>query len=123
VVHGLAGVLGGRTGAAHGAICGRLLPFALELNAARVAPDGETARRLAEIRGLIAAALGSEARDAPAALAGWSAAHGLPGLAGMGLAAAAAAETAEASAASSSMKGNPVALGADDLAALLSRAL
>ena len=33
-VHGLAGVLGGRTGMAHGVICGRLLPPILVANAA-----------------------------------------------------------------------------------------
>jgi alcohol dehydrogenase class IV len=32
VVHGLAAPIGGRIGAAHGAVCARLLPFAMEAN-------------------------------------------------------------------------------------------
>ena len=37
-VHGFAGVIGGMTGAAHGAICGALLPFVIEANRAAVPP-------------------------------------------------------------------------------------
>ncbi len=36
VVHGLAGPLGGLSDASHGALCGCLLPFGLELNESQV---------------------------------------------------------------------------------------
>jgi hypothetical protein len=44
VVHGLAGPLGGLSGASHGAICGALLPHGLAMNAAHA--TGHTARRI-----------------------------------------------------------------------------
>lgn len=117
VVHGLAGVLGGMTGGAHGAICGRLLPFGLAANEERAA--GETARRIAQVRRWIAEALDAEAGGALDALAGWSAAQGLPGLTAMGLSPDERGAAAEAAAISSSMKANPTALSAADLEALL----
>ena len=52
-VHGLAGVLGGEIGAAHGALCARLLPHAL-LALDREAPaTGETRDRLTDISTII----------------------------------------------------------------------
>jgi len=54
VVHGLAGPLGGLSSAAHGAICGTLLPFGLEANARA----GADAARIRMVRGWIADALG-----------------------------------------------------------------
>jgi Alcohol dehydrogenase, class IV len=124
-VHGLAGVIGGRTGAAHGAICGRLLGPILAANAAALAaraPDHPARARLAEVRGWIAAALGGAPDDAPATLAAWADAQGLPRLGALGLARDAFRWTAEASAASSSMKGNPIPLAADELTAALDAA-
>ena len=120
VVHGLAGVLGGMTGAPHGAICGRLLPHGLATNAARA--EGEPARRIARVRGWIAEALGAPPAEAFAALDAWSTAQGLPGLAAMGLAPGERRAAAEAAAASSSMKANPVALSAGELEATLAAA-
>ncbi len=119
-VHGLAGVIGGRTGAAHGEICGRLLPVSLMLNARRA--EGETARRLAEVRGWIGRAFGIEDDGAIETLAAWSASHGLRGLRDMGLDPADHAGVAEAAQGSSSMKGNPVALRVEELAAMLDAA-
>jgi alcohol dehydrogenase class IV len=120
-VHGLAGVLGGVTGAPHGAICGRLLPGVLAAN--RAAAGGRAADRLAEVEGWIGAALGVPAGEAVAALARWCDAQGLPRLAGMGLAEAECDAVAEAAGASSSMRGNPVALPPATLAAVLRAAL
>ena len=115
-VHGLAGVVGGMApGAPHGAICGALLPHVLDANAARMAPGG----RIGEVRGWIAAALGAEPAEATDALRRWSRGNGLPGLAAMGFEAGEAEAAAEASHASSSMRGNPVDLGTDELRAIL----
>ncbi len=57
-VHGLAGVLGGHTGAAHGALCGRLLPEVLRANAEAARQAGDPGDRHDEVAGWIGAALG-----------------------------------------------------------------
>ncbi|KRW96629.1 iron-containing alcohol dehydrogenase [Paracoccus sp. MKU1] len=104
-VHGLAGVIGGVTPAAHGAICGALLGPVLAMNRTH-APDPA---RLHEVCGEIADVLGCAAAEAPRRLAGWAREAGLPGLTGQGLDPARHQAVAEASLASSSMKGNPFA--------------
>jgi len=101
-VHGLAGVIGGLTGAAHGAICGALLPHVLRANAA--------APRMAEVL----AALGNLSE-----FEHWMHGAGLPRLSALGLRAADHPAVAEAALAASSMKANPVPLAAADLAAIL----
>ena len=124
-VHGLAGVIGGRTGAAHGAICGRLLPAALAVNEAALAardPENPARARLAEVCGWIAAALGGPPGEAAAALARWIEAAGLPTLAALGVDPPDHAAIAAASARSSSMRGNPLDLTETELSALLASA-
>lgn len=116
-VHGLAGVIGGRTGAAHGAICGALLGPVLAMNR-RLAPGP----RVEEVCGLIAGVLGCGAAEAPARLAAWARAEGLPGLAEQGLRPADHRAVAEAALEASSMKGNPVQPSAADLIAVLEAA-
>ncbi|QPH52292.1 iron-containing alcohol dehydrogenase [Pontivivens ytuae] len=117
-VHGFAGVIGGRTGAAHGAICGRLLPPVLAANA----EAGGDPERLDAIRRIIVEVLGGADRDAFDTLEAWIDAEGLPRLGAMGLDAADHAEVAEASLSASSMKGNPVALSQQALEGVLARA-
>mgnify|MGYP000167236873 CR=1 FL=1 len=121
VVHGLAGPLGGLSGAAHGAICGTLLPHGLAANA-RHGRDPALARRIDEVRGWIGGALGCAPGAAFDTLAAWVRANGLGGLDKMGIGAEQRAAAAEAAASSSSMKANPVALDAADLAALMEAA-
>lgn len=118
-VHGLAGVIGGRYGAAHGAICGRLLVPVLRTNAAAMRAAGMDMARMAQVQGWIGAVFGAD--DPLARFQGWIDVQGLPRMADMapGLA---AAEVAQASAASSSMKGNPVPLDAETLVQLLESA-
>jgi alcohol dehydrogenase class IV len=113
-VHGLAGVIGGRTGAAHGAICGRLLAPVLRANLA--AMDGP---RPAELRAWIGAAFDAPPAEALDALEAWVDAQGLPRLAAMGVAPSDRAAIAEASATASSSRSNPVALSAARLEAIL----
>nr|WP_321442819.1 iron-containing alcohol dehydrogenase [uncultured Cohaesibacter sp.] len=125
-VHGFAGVLGGVTGAAHGAICGALLPHVLEANeAALKALSGkeEGLARIAAVRGWIGDALDCGADEAFDCLASWSRAQGLPGLGMLGLNEAMIGDIAEQSRISSSMKGNPVDLDSDVLGAILRRAM
>ncbi len=117
-VHGFAGVIGGWTGAAHGAICGRLLPGVLKTNADALA-DLDQPNRMAEVAHLLGA------NDLPSAIQGLESlleTGGVPRLKEMGLAEADLPTVAEASKASSSMKGNPVALSQDQAVAALTYA-
>ena len=121
VVHGLAGPLGGLTGAAHGAICGVLLPHGLRANRA-VVSDPALAARLDEVAGWIGAAFGHPDADMDRAadlLADWSRGCGLPALSALGIDEEAQAQAAEAAASSSSMKANPAVLEQTALRALM----
>lgn len=123
-VHGLAGPLGGLSNAAHGAICGTLLPHVLVANRRAVA-DPALAARLDEVGRWIGAAFGAEGgdlTDAANRLAHWSRAAGLPGLAALGVTAKDRAAAASAAAASSSMKANPALLSAEALAEIMAAA-
>lgn len=123
-VHGLAGPLGGLTGAAHGAICGALLPHVLQANRAAITtPD--LAARLDQVGHWIGTAFGQP--DAPlpqaaALLAAWSASAGLPGLTALGISTAAQATAAAQAASSSSMKANPATLSVATLQDIMRRA-
>lgn len=121
VVHGLAGPLGGLSGAAHGAICGALLPHGLAANAA-ASCDPAVQTRIGEVRGWIAGALGGSDAQALSTLAGWSRGAGLPGLDALGISAGARDAAASAAAASSSMRANPVALDKGQLSEIMDRA-
>ncbi len=115
-VHGLAGVIGGMTPAAHGAVCGALLGPVLAMNARR------GAARLDRVCAMIGDALGTPPDAAPQALARWAAAQGLPGLTAQGLHPRDHAAVAQAALASSSMKGNPVTPDLADLMQVLAQA-
>ncbi|MBA3910162.1 MAG: alcohol dehydrogenase [Rhodobacter sp.] len=119
-VHGFAGVIGGMTGAAHGAICGALLGPVLAAN--RAAAAGPARARLDEVCVALSGVLGSTAEDAPAALQNWARRAGLPGLSALGVTSVLHGKIVEASQGASSMKGNPVVLGADVLHSVLEAA-
>ncbi len=121
-VHGLAGVIGGQTGAAHGAICGALLGPVIAMNLRLVPEGGVMAGRLGEVCGILGAALGVPEQDAPAALGPWARAAGLPGLAAMGVRPGDHEEIAMAALGASSMKANPVQPGISDLVATMEAA-
>lgn len=117
-VHGFAGVIGGWTGAAHGAICGRLLPGVLTVNADALA-DLDKPNRMAEVANLLGAS------DLPSAIKGLEdllEAGDVPRLQEMGLAKGDLPTIAESSASSSSMKGNPVVLTHEQALAALTHA-
>lgn len=116
-VHGLAGVIGGLTSSAHGAICGALLGPVLQANRA-AAKSGERGR-LDQVCMELADQLGCLASDAPHALQAWARAAGLPDLASLGVRAEDHARIAQAALGSSSMKGNPVALTEAELREIL----
>lgn len=116
-VHGLAGVIGGMTGAAHGAICGALLPHVLRANRAALPYSASASERFDEVSSWISAAFGTA--DPIDALERWMHDAGLPRLSAQGLHPEDHAAVAEAGAFSSSMKANPVTLSTADLIAVL----
>jgi alcohol dehydrogenase class IV len=122
-VHGLAGVLGGRIGAPHGALCGRLLPPVLAMNLKACQSAGHPIERFQEVSVWIAQALGGDETAAVATLESCMSNWGLPRLGQMGLTASALDPIANEAEASSSMKGNPVALKREALVEIMSDAL
>lgn len=122
VVHGFAGPLGSVTGAAHGAICGALLPYGLKVNR-HFADDPIVIQRLDQIANWIIPIFGGMKADAFDTLAAWIADQGITGLASLGLKEVDIRAVATASQASSSMKANPVALSFEALVSVLEEAL
>ena len=122
VVHGFAGPLGSVTGAAHGVICGALLPYGLKVNR-HFADDPIVIQRLDQIANWIIPIFGGMKADAFDTLAAWIADQGITGLASLGLKEADIRAVATASQASSSMKANPVALPFEALVSVLEEAL
>jgi alcohol dehydrogenase class IV len=125
-VHGFAGVLGGVTGHAHGAICARLLPFVCEANirALRRSLDGgRILERYAEVARILTADPSAQPEDA----AEWARRVGerfaIPPLSSAGLDRAACPAIVPAAERASSMQGNPIRLPADELLAILEAAL
>ncbi|SFA87307.1 hypothetical protein SAMN05421688_1369 [Poseidonocella pacifica] len=117
-VHGLAGVVGGMTGAAHGAICGVLLPPVISANAAAMARGQGDTSRFFELDSWFAEA-GFDGADG---LAAWADEQGLATLGELGLQASDVPAAAAAARTSSSMKGNPVPLDEETLVAILAAA-
>ena len=120
-VHGFAGVIGGLSGAPHGAVCAALLAPVCRVNLAR-ADAALTARFVAIARALTGEPRAT-AEDGLAWIEATCALLGVPGLARHGLTADQAAEVVRAAARASSMQGNPVELGTDELTAIYLTAL
>lgn len=116
-VHGLAGVIGGRTGLAHGAICGRLLAPVLRVNRAAMIDAGLPADRIDRVGGWIAEAFGVSPTRALDSLTDWIDAQGLPRLPAQDH-----ADWAAAARRASSMKANPVTLSEAQLCRALAEA-
>jgi len=101
-VHGFAGVIGGRTGASHGAICGALLVPVLEANLQAAQSDSNIAARIGWVIEQICAEYGSLP-----AFRGWSQDHGLLGLQELGLMPTMHERIVDEAKLSSSYKANP----------------
>lgn len=119
-VHGLAGPLGGMTGAPHGAICAALLPAVTATNVSTLTerdPHNPALGRYREAAELLTGVAEVEA------LVGWLTETvrtlEIGGLAELGLAEDRIAEAVDKAARSSSMKGNPVVLTTDELTFVL----
>jgi alcohol dehydrogenase class IV len=120
-VHGFSGVLGGMTGAAHGTLCAALLAPVCRANLARA--DATLRARYTDIATWLTGDRDAAAEDGLAWIERTCAMLGVPGLGELGLRAADVPAAAEGAARASSMKGNPVELTADELAAILRAAL
>lgn len=121
-VHGLAGVIGGATGAAHGEICAALLAATLEVNH-RAAEQADIATgRISDIEQMLAVNFGSECgEDGFSALGRWVRKNGVRGVTDLGLRKSDFEEISRASLSSSSMRGNMIELAPSDLVEILDR--
>ncbi|MHA6510924.1 iron-containing alcohol dehydrogenase [Tessaracoccus sp. Z1128] len=119
-VHGLAGPLGGVTGAPHGAICAALLRVATRANIAAMRgrePENPALARYADAAMALTGEWSLEALDDW--LGELHARLELPGLAELGLAGEDHDAVVEAALKGSSMKGNPIVLTRDEVAGIL----
>ena len=124
-VHGVAGVVGGMVDAPHGAVCAALLAPVVEANVRALRerdPGSPALDRYAAAARLLTGRDAATVQDALAWLRETVEALQVPPLRDVGLRPAQYAEVAEKSARSSSMQGNPVALTADELVAVLDAA-
>ncbi|ENO6058803.1 iron-containing alcohol dehydrogenase [Salmonella enterica] len=117
----LAGPLGGLCDAPHGALCGTLLPYGLEMNIENVTSE-ERLSRLEEIRDVLARSFSVPSGQAFKALIDWSHRHGLGTLRELGVPYDALEVAAEAALNASSMRANPAKLNQSQLLSLLHKA-
>ncbi|MBN2005392.1 MAG: iron-containing alcohol dehydrogenase [Anaerolineae bacterium] len=125
-VHGLAGVLGGMTGAPHGALCGRLLPFVMDANVRALRkrePKHPALERYDEIAVILSGEWDVEAGDAVTWVQALCKDLKIRGLASYGVRAQDFPTIVEKASQASSMKGNPIQLTEAELRGVLERAL
>ena len=124
-VHGLAGPLGGLTGAPHGAICAALLPHVMHANIKTLRRKDHASQSLARYKELAGLLTGNEnAREEDGA--DWTEQLaqdlGIERLTGLGLSSAVIPAAAKQARHSSSMKANPVELEEEALEKILYQA-
>lgn len=124
-VHGFAGVLGGATGHAHGAICARLLPIVMETNLRAIEDRGDPAilDRYTEVARILTGDPGAKAIDGVAWVQARCDAFRIPNLGAAGLSREMFDTIIPVAQRASSMKGNPLALTDEELRAILDAAL
>lgn len=123
LVHGLAGVIGGRTGAPHGEICAALLPHVLEANIAQTPAGTAASEKLLWVRRRIAEAFGSDESAASTSLLAWMHSSGIRTLDDLGLVANEVESIAKDALGASSTAGNPVQFDLGATRSVLERAL
>ena len=125
-VHGLAGPIGGMFPAPHGAVCAILLPGVMEANIRVLRERGEGDGPLARYRDVARLLTGSPKADAEDGMA-WVRALvaelAIPPLSRFGMTAVDIPIVSARAKQASSMKGNPVVLPDDELAAILTDAV
>jgi len=124
--HGFAAPIGGMFPAPHGAVCAVLLPqvMAANLRAMRCrAPGSETLRRYEEIARLVTGNPAATADDAVERAGELVKELCIPGLSAYGVRPEHFGELVEKASKASSMKANPIALTAEELAEVLQAAI
>ena len=122
-VHGLAGVIGGRLGAPHGLICGRLLGPVLTANRQVLAEAGRDHARFDAVASRIAEALGGDADSSFERLTPLLDDWGLPRLGQWAKPQIDLLEIAREASSASSMRANPCELPPEALVSLMRQAL
>jgi alcohol dehydrogenase class IV len=121
-VHGFAAPIGGEYPAPHGAVCAALLPYVFEVNVRALkarAPGSEALRRYDEIARILTGEPAAKADGGMDWIAGLCERLRIPSLREYGLRPENMDPLIEKAARSSSMKGNPIELTREELAAVL----
>ena len=125
-VHGFAGPLGGMFPAPHGAVCASLLPHVMAVNVRALqarAPQSEPLHRYDEMARILTGDRRATAADGVAWVQELCAALRIPSLASYGVTEGDFPPLIEKASRSSSMKGNPIALTAEEMVEILEGAL
>ena len=125
-VHGLAGPIGGMFPAPHGAICAALLPHVMRANLLALqqrAPESEALDRYDHVARLLTGEPGASALDGIEWVAKLLADFHIPRLRGYGIGPEHLDELVARAEKASSMKANPVALTAEELAGIIEKAM
>lgn len=125
-VHGLAGPIGGMFDAPHGALCAALLPHVMRVNQAALRArkkDGGAMRRYDETARLLTGRENARAEEGVAWVEALANELKIPGLKTYGISRSDFPAIIEKAERSSSMKANPIALSAEEMAEALTQAL
>ena len=125
-VHGFAAPVGGMFPAPHGAVCAALLPHAMEINIRALrarAPTSDALARYTEVARTLTGKAEACAEDGAAWVGRLCRELEIPPLATYGVGPKDVPALVEKAALASSMKGNPVALTADEMAELVGAAV
>jgi alcohol dehydrogenase class IV len=126
VVHGIAGVIGGRFDAPHGAVCAALLAPAVAVNLAALterAAGHPALARMPELGALLTGDPAASGSDAVEWLTDLRSALGIPGLSRFGMGDADVPDVVAAARRASSTKANPIELTDAELTEIITRAL
>ena len=125
-VHGLAAAAGARLSAPHGAVCAAVLAAAIDVNLRALrdrAPDHQAVQRITEVATLLTGRPDATAEDAIFWLQELTAVLSIPGLASYGLAETEIDAVVAAAQKASSMRGNPIELGDQEVSEIVTRSL
>ena len=125
-VHGIAGPLGGMFKAPHGAICGRLLPFVMEMNLSSLQMrelESPALERYQEVAQIVTGKTTAKASDGIDWVQKICSKLELPTLSDHGISEADFPTLIEKAQNASSMKGNPIQLKEQELAKILRQAM
>jgi alcohol dehydrogenase class IV len=125
-VHGFAAPIGGMFPAPHGAVCGRLLPYVMEINVRALQerePKSAAVRRYDRIAQTLTESPEATAEDGVVWVQDLCGALQVPSLASYGITSDDFPTLIEKASVASSMRGNPIELTPDEMEEILTRAL